>query len=160
MEKDKIKFFVFLNITLFDFIFVFLFFIVNLLFPQNEKILSEIGEYRVTYEEFEKEMERYGKSQNLKDRLDTLTDEGKRKILEQIIRERLFLIDAEKEGIKLTPEEEENIMKLRSYMIIKKYLTEKIKENPVKEEEMKDYYEKNKEKFVIPEKRKLSHIIV
>jgi len=120
----------------------------------------EIGKYKITIDEFENELKRYGKSQSFRDKLDTLTEEGKKRVLENMIRENLFYIAGEEEGIKLSSEEEEQINRLKRYIIIRKYITEKLKEKPVTEEEMKDYYEKNKKEFVIPEKRKASHIIV
>jgi len=145
-----------------DLLVVLIFFlnISNFLFSQNENILVEIGKYKITIDEFENELKRYGKSQSFRDKLDTLTEEGKKRVLENMIRENLFYIAGEEEGIKLSSEEEEQINRLKRYIIIRKYITEKLKEKPVPEEEMKDYYEKNKKEFVIPEKRKASHIIV
>ena len=145
-----------------DLLVVLIFFlnISNFLFSQNENILVEIGKYKITIDEFENELKRYGKSQSFRDKLDTLTEEGKKRVLENMIRENLFYIAGEEEGIKLSSEEEEQINRLKRYIIIRKYITEKLKEKPVTEEEMKDYYEKNKKEFVIPEKRKVSHIIV
>jgi len=145
-----------------DLLVVLIFFlnISNFLFSQNENILVEIGKYKITIDEFENELKRYGKSQSFRDKLDTLTEEGKKRVLENMIRENLFYIAGEEEGIKLSSEEEEQINRLKRYIIIRKYITEKLKEKPVTEEEMKDYYEKNKKEFVIPEKRKASHIIV
>jgi peptidyl-prolyl cis-trans isomerase C len=134
--------------------------ITNFLFSQNENVVVEIGKYKITIDEFENELKRYGKSQSFRDKLDTLTEEGKKRVLENMIRENLFYIAGEEEGIKLSSEEEEQINRLKRYIIIRKYITEKLKEKPVTEEEMKDYYEKNKKEFVIPEKRKASHIIV
>jgi peptidyl-prolyl cis-trans isomerase C len=134
--------------------------ITNFLFSQNENIVAEIGKYKITIDEFENELKRYGKSQSFRDKLGTLTEEGKKRVLENMIRENLFYIAGEEEGIKLSSEEEEQINRLKRYIIIRKYITEKLKEKPVTEEEMKDYYEKNKKEFVIPEKRKVSHIIV
>jgi len=134
--------------------------ITNFLFSQNENVVVEIGKYKITIDEFENELKRYGKSQSFRDKLDTLTEEGKKRVLENMIRENLFYIAGEEEGIKLSSEEEEQINRLKRYIIIRKYITEKLKEKPVTEEEMKDYYEKNKKEFVIPEKRKVSHIIV
>ena len=134
--------------------------ITNFLFSQNENVVVEIGKYKITIDEFENELKRYGKSQSFRDKLDTLTEEGKKRVLENMIRENLFYIAGEEEGIKLSSEEEEQINRLKRYIIIRKYITEKLKEKPVTEEEMKDYYKKNKKEFVIPEKRKVSHIIV
>jgi len=133
---------------------------ISLLAAQEERIIVEIGQEKITLEQLEKEMSRYRKSQNLKDRMEMLTEEGKKRILEQLIRERLFYLAAQEEGIKLSAEEEEQIAGLKKYLLSRKYISQKSKENSISEEEMKNYYEKNKDKFVIPERRKVSHIIV
>jgi len=141
-------------------VFILLFTVISLSVAQEERIIAEIGQEKITLEQLEKEMGRYGRSQNFKDRLETLTEEGKKRILEQLIKERLFYLAAQEEGIKLSSDEEEQMARLKKYFLIRKYISQKIKENPVSEEQMRDYYERNKEKFVIPEKRKISHIVV
>lgn len=141
-------------------IFFFFYLPSFIIFPENGKIIAEIEDKKIVYEDFDKEIKNYRKSLNLKDRLNTLSEEGRKKILENKIREELFFMEAQKEGVELTEEEKYQIEKLKTSLIIRKYIIKKLAENPITEEEIKDYYEKHEEEFVIPEKRKISHIVV
>jgi len=126
----------------------------------EEKVVAQIGNVKITLTEVQKEISRSGKSNSFADKLNTLTTEGKKKILDQLVREKLFSLASQDEGIKLDQDEEEQLTKLRNYLLIRKYKSEKIKQNPVTEQEMKNYYQQHNKEFIIPEKRKISHIIV
>ena len=105
----------------------------------EEKVVAQVGNIKITLAEVQKEISRSGKSNSFTDKLNTLTTEGKKKILDQLVREKLFFLASQDEGIKLDHDEEEQLTKLRNYLLIRKYISKKIKQNPVTEQEMKNY---------------------
>lgn len=135
-----------------------------LLSPQysfsDEQVIATIDVKNITIDDFKYEVKRHGISKSFQNRLLTLTPEGKKKILNELIRENLFYIAAKQEGTTLDKDAERELEKLKSEIIIKKYLKTELDANPVTEKEMKKYYEENLSQFTIPESRKLRHIVV
>ncbi len=99
----------------------------------------------------------------------------------QFVEDRLILYSARKRGLELSPEEKEAFLRqmLRDYpveegldkelasdpaleesLLVKKYKHEKIKDVTVTEEEIKKYYQENKKDFLVPERVKVSQILV
>jgi peptidyl-prolyl cis-trans isomerase C len=77
-----------------------------------------------------------------------------------MVKDSLFYQAAMEKGLTLNEETLKEIELLKRRLLIRKYIEQALKEKPVEEAELRDYYEKNSERFVIPEKRKISHIVV
>ncbi len=110
-----------------------------------------------------------------------LTEEALMLLFEQFIEDRLILYSARKQGLKLSEEEKQAFFKrligdypaeadqaeklvqdqsLEESLLIEKYKYEKIKEVVVTEDEIEKYYSENKKDFLVPERIKVSQILV
>ena len=77
-----------------------------------------------------------------------------------VIRE-LILQQASKDGLDKGPEIEDKLQDLRKRLIVESFLKKKVEvESKVSDEDMKKFYEQNKEKFKSGEQIKASHILV
>lgn len=102
-------------------------------------------------------------------------------LFEQFIEDRLILYSARKQGLELKEQEKEAFLRrmIRDYppeeglsdrlardrsledsLLVEKYKHEKIREIVVTDEEVKKYYEENKKDFLVPERVKVSQILV
>jgi peptidyl-prolyl cis-trans isomerase C len=91
---------------------------------------------------------------------DKLPDTAKKQVIEQIVNKKLIAKNAIKNGIEKDPkylEEMKNIKEDVALQIWQKNELEKIK---FTDQDKKDFFEKNKEKFVIPEILEARHILV
>ncbi|MBC7349470.1 MAG: peptidyl-prolyl cis-trans isomerase [Candidatus Aminicenantes bacterium] len=110
-----------------------------------------------------------------------LPDEALALLFEQFVEDKLILYSARKQGLELTSEEKEAFLRrmsrdypdeeglaeklaadrgLEESLLVEKYKHEKIRETVVTDEEMKKYYEENKKDFLVPERVKVSQILV
>ncbi len=86
--------------------------------------------------------------------------ELRRNIVQELINQELFYLDAIENGYDNDEEFTTEIEKMKAGML-KQYAVSKIfREITVSEDEIKDYYEQNKSQFVEPERVKASHILV
>ncbi|HOL66543.1 MAG TPA: peptidyl-prolyl cis-trans isomerase [bacterium] len=123
-----------------------------------EKVVATVGSEKITAQQVEEEISRFtrpgfpgsGPGSN----------EARKRVLDQLVREKIFLKAATDANVKLTPQEEQQIEKMKTLLIIRKYVEEELKKKPVTEEEVKAYYEKNRDQFTIKERRKISQIVV
>ena len=127
---------------------------------QDDKVLARIGNGVIMVSEFEKEMRMYGKAGNFQEKLLTLTPKGRKNILDKIVRERLLYQAAMDSDTKLDSKTEEYLERLRQNLLVKKYIADTLVQKPITEEELRSYWERHQEEFIIPEKRKVQQIIV
>lgn len=120
-------------------------------------VLAEVGGSTITVEAFTKELE------NLPPYLKPMTEtaEGKKEMLETMIIRELILQEASKEGIENTPDVKAKLDELRKRLVVEAYLKKKVEEQAkVSDEELKKFYEENKDKFKTGDQVKASHILV
>jgi peptidyl-prolyl cis-trans isomerase C len=120
-------------------------------------VLAEVSGTNITVDSFKKEIE------NLPPYLKPMADtaEGKKEMLETMIMRELILQDAAKAGIENTPEVKEKLEELRKRLVVEAYLKKKVEEqSKVSDEDMKKFYEQNKDKFKTGDQIKASHILV
>lgn len=138
----------------------FFFFLIPSQAYNEESLVAEVGKEKITLKDYENRILLHEKSSSFQKKLQSLTPEGKKKILEEMIRDSLFYQDALNKGITLSEDTLKELELIKRRLLIKKYQEQIKKVSPVTEEELSEYYEKNKEEFMIPEKRKLTHIVV
>jgi peptidyl-prolyl cis-trans isomerase C len=126
----------------------------------EEKVVAEVGKEKITLKDYQEQVLQYEKSKSFQQKLQSLTPAGKKKILDGMVTDSLFYQAAMEKGLTLNEETLKEIELLKRRLLIRKYIEQALKEKPIEEAELRDYYEKNSERFVIPEKRKLSHIVV
>ncbi len=92
--------------------------------------------------------------------MEVSTEEGRKKLLEEIISSELFYLNASEQ--QLDQEEEfKQIVEEAKHSLLQRFAVQKLLENIiVSDEEMKVYYEENKESFVASEEVRAKHILV
>jgi parvulin-like peptidyl-prolyl isomerase len=91
---------------------------------------------------------------------DKLPDTAKKQVLEQIINRKLLSKKALKDGIDKDPQYVEAINKIKEDLAFQVWQKNEIDKMKFSDTEKKDFYEKNKNKFVVPENLEASHILV
>ena len=91
---------------------------------------------------------------------DKLPDTAKKQVLEQIINKKLLSKKALEDGIEKDPQYIETIDKIKEDLAFQVWQKNEIDKIKFTDAEKKDFYEKNKDKFVVPENLEASHILV
>ena len=120
-----------------------------------DKILAKVGALTVTEKEvddFLAELGARGPGYN--------TPDGRRAILEQIISSKLLLLDARHNLFETEPEFKAELAKLRETLLINYAGNKVISAVKVSEEDVKKYYEDNRDRFMQGETVNADHILV
>ena len=111
---------------------------------EGGKVLATIDGEKVTLEEFNKELDRIPANMKML----VLTQSGKQSFLDRYIVKRLLMEEAKKENIEKDKEFQDRLSDIREQLLIESLLKKKVTTNiNTTEEQLKEYYEKNKEKF-------------
>ncbi len=128
---------------------VFILFCFVLLFfgcgkKEDGKVLATIDGEKITLEEFNKELDRIPANMKML----VLTQSGKQSFLDRYVVKRLLLEEAKKANIEKDKDFQDRLSDIREQLLIESLLKKKVATNiNPSEQELKDYYEKNKEKF-------------
>jgi len=120
-------------------------------------VLAEVGSATITVDSFKKELD------NLPPYLKPMTEtaEGKKEMLETMIIRELILQEAAKSGVENSPAVKEKLEDLKKRLVVEAYLKQKVEEQAkVGDDELKKFYESNKDKFKTGDQVKASHILV
>jgi len=120
-------------------------------------VLAEVGSAKITVDAFKKELE------NLPPYLKPMTEtaDGKKEMLETMIIRELILQEASKEGIENTPAVKDKLDELKKRLVVEAYLKKKVEEQAkVSDEDLKKFYDQNKDKFKTGDQVRASHILV
>lgn len=121
------------------------------------KVLAEVNSGTITTGDFERELK------NLPEYLKAMADtpQGRKEMLDTIVIRELILQQASKDGLDKGPEIEEKLQDLRKRLIVESFLKKKVEaDSKVSDEDLKKFYEQNKDKFKAGEQIKASHILV
>ena len=121
------------------------------------EVLAEVDGTTITTGDFKKELD------NLPSYLKQMAEsvEGKKEMLETMIIRELIMQEAGKEGIENTPAVKEKLEELKKRLVVEAYLKKKVEEQAkISDEELKKFYDQNKDKFKTGDQVKASHIIV
>jgi peptidyl-prolyl cis-trans isomerase C len=121
------------------------------------KVLAEVNGGTITTGDFERELK------NLPEYLKAMaeTPQGRKEMLDTMVIRELILQQASKDGIDKGAEIEDKLQDLRKRLIVESFLKKKVEvESKVSDEDMKKFYEQNKDKFKSGEQIKASHILV
>lgn len=89
-----------------------------------------------------------------------LPDNAKKQVLEEIINKKLISKKAIKDGIEKDPQYVETISKVKEDLAFQVWQKNEVDKMKFTDADKKDFYEKNKDKFVVPETLEASHILV
>jgi peptidyl-prolyl cis-trans isomerase C len=121
------------------------------------KVMAEVNGGSITTGDFERELK------NLPEYLKAMADtpQGRKEMLDTMVIRELILQQAAKDGLDKGPEIEEKLQDLRKRLIVESFLKKKVEtESNVSDEDLKKFYEQNKDKFKAGEQVKASHILV
>ncbi|QER42788.1 hypothetical protein F1847_08525 [Thermodesulfobacterium sp. TA1] len=124
------------------------------------KVLAEVGPYKLYEEEVEKVLNQDPQVQELIKSSPGAKEQIKKTLVERWITLSLLGLAAKDEGLDKTPEVQRELANIEKQVLAQKYLKAKLAGIKVSEEELKSYYEKNKERYVEPEAVELKHILV
>ena len=124
--------------------------------PLKEKELARVNNRIITLDEFEQEM---GQLPQLY-KLQMISEEGRRKFLQDLINQELLLQEAQEKGIDKDKKVLANLERLKKGLIINA-LMEALCEgkDAVSDEEVASYYQEHKDEFLL-EKVRVRHIMV
>jgi peptidyl-prolyl cis-trans isomerase C len=124
--------------------------------PHNGQELARVNGHVITLEEFEQEMERLPESAKLQ----MISEEGRRKFLQELINQELLLQEAKKKGLDKNKEILANVEMLKKGLIISALGEELcVGKDEVSDDEVEAYYQENKKEFVL-EKVWIRHILL
>ncbi len=123
---------------------------------EKKKVLARIGEIEITQGYLDSLIEAI--PPQYKARMATL--EGKKQLLEQIVAVKLFSKEASRLQIDKKPKVKANIESLTEQLLASEYVKHLQSQIKIGEDELKQYYEKNRSEFQQPEQIRARHILV
>ena len=124
----------------------------------EDKVLATVGNEKITEKDLEDNIKQF--RMMFPQAPPTLNPEQKRMILDQMVLHKTLFTAAMDAGTKLDTEAEFQLDMMRKTFTIKLFIDKQLAAVPVKDAEIKAYYDKNTMQFTIPETRKLRHIVV
>lgn len=122
----------------------------------DNNVLAKIENIEITKEQFINVMRGLPQQQAM----EFSTQEGSRKLLDEMIAGELFYLEAEKNNLE-QDEEFIKIMEEAKHNMLQRYAVQKLLEDiKVSQEEIKEYYNNNKNEFVAEEQVSARHILV
>lgn len=88
------------------------------------------------------------------------TEEGQKRLLEELIHQELFYLDAIETGLDKDQNYQDELKKVQENFLKQYAINHLVKTADVEEKELKDYYEANKEHFKTPATANAAHILV
>lgn len=98
---------------------------VSQLFSESEKILAKVGEMVITQRELDKLVSSYLKNKQVK-QVKPFTLEDKKKLLDQMVKGALMVMEAEREKLEETPDVKAKLWRYRHELLLQEYINKKI----------------------------------
>jgi peptidyl-prolyl cis-trans isomerase C len=120
-------------------------------------VLAEVGGAKITVDDFKKELE------TLPPYLKPMTEtaDGKKELLETMVIRELIMQEAQKDGTDKSEAVQAKLEELKKRLVVEAYLKKKVEElAKVSDEDLKKFYDQNKDKFKTGDQVKASHILV
>lgn len=138
------------------FFFVTLFFI-SCSKTDDSKVLATIDNEKLTIKEFNRDLDKIPINMKML----VATQSGKKSYLDKLIVKKLLLREAKKENIEKDKEFQDRLNDMKEQFLIESLLKKKINvDSQVSEEDMKKYYDKNKENFKRDREINTRHILL
>ncbi|MCX8110013.1 MAG: peptidylprolyl isomerase, partial [Syntrophorhabdaceae bacterium] len=140
---------------------IILFFAVSMIFScsktDSSKVLATIDNEKITIEEFNKDIDKIPVNMKMM----VATESGKKNYLDKLIIKKLLLREAKKENIEKEKEFQDRLSEIKEQLVLETLLKKKINlDSQITEEDMKKYYEKNKETFKREREINTRHILL
>lgn len=123
---------------------------------QAESILATIGDQKITDKDLQVKLEalppQYVSFYS--------SSEGKRKLLDQLVQQKLFYLEAKAKNFEQDPDVQTALEKMKEEVLTNYYLKKEMEKITVSDKEINDYYNQNKSKYMSEDSVKASHILV
>ncbi len=110
-------------------------------------VLAKVGSWTMTIEEFN---ERLARLKEAIPEYDINNPEAKKMVLEELVNQQLFVLDAEQRGIARQKEIADAVEELRRTLLVREVAGQLVKEVKATEQEAQDYYNQEKERLAEP----------
>lgn len=121
-----------------------------------QKPLATVGDRVITLGEFAATIDRMDQFERLRYQ----SVERRRQLLDEIIKAELLAIEAKKRGLDQKPEVKERIRQILREDVMRQVRTETTAPADIPESEVREYYEKHRDEFRDPERRRVAHIVM
>jgi peptidyl-prolyl cis-trans isomerase C len=123
----------------------------------ESQVLAKIGNQTIT----EADLQEWVNAVPDRFRQQILTPEGKKKTLDYIVNIQVMAAEAEKQGMDKASDIQKLLMLTKNDLLARVYLDKMTKDLPAPtEQESKEYYEKNRSQYAMPESVHLHHILL
>ncbi len=124
---------------------------------KDAKVLATVNGVNITSDDFDREVKA------LPEYIRAMADtpQGKKEMMDTLVMRELILQQAAKDGVDKSKDVEEKMVELKKRIIVDTYLKKKVETSAkISDEELKNFYEKNLDKFKADEQVRASHILV
>nr|WP_275938139.1 peptidylprolyl isomerase [Oryzomonas sagensis] len=121
------------------------------------QVVAEVNGSTITTGDFARELK------NLPEYLKSMADtpQGRKEMMDTMVIRELILQQAAKDGLDKSPEIAEKLADLKKRLIVESFLKKKVETDAkVSDEDLKKFYEQNKDKFKTGDQMRASHILV
>jgi len=125
-----------------------------------EKILAEVGPYRLTESELARIIEEDPRLKEILKANPQLKPQIEKGVLERWVNIAILALAAKEENLSEDPLIKSKLLEAEKMILAEAYLQKKISKVSLSEEELKSYYEKHKDQYKEPEGLKLKHILI
>ncbi len=122
---------------------------------KGSKVVAEVGKEKITLEEID------GMIKNLPQQLQEIASSQRESFLENVINQKLLYAEALSRNLGKDSNVEKQIEEMTKQIIIGEFLRREIEQKVyIFDEDVKNYFEANKQQFIEPEKFRARHILV
>jgi len=125
----------------------------------GDEIAASVGEIIITKQEYTDYLLLYRKIKDFKKVAETLTPEGKERILNELIEQYLFVLEAKSSGLDKKPLVQQEIQKAIENVLAQSFIKMEIGRVNVSDENLIKYYNLNPEPYTTGMRVKVKHII-
>ena len=119
------------------------------------RVLAQIGTHAITEADVERFIAALGQRAEM-----YRNPQGRKAVLEQMISQRLFLLDAQRNLMEREPAFKEQLAAVKEQLLMEYAIEKAIKDVKLTEDEVRRYYDENTEQFAGEETVEASHILV
>lgn len=126
----------------------------------NGKLIAEVGSYKLYEEDLNLLLEEEPQLQQILKVKPELKREVYNSLINRWINIHLLYLQSEKEGLLSDSQIQRKLEELKKMLVAEEYLKRKIEKIKIEEKDLKNYYEKNKDKYKKTEGVKVKHILI
>ncbi|WP_026476886.1 peptidylprolyl isomerase [Alkaliphilus transvaalensis] len=123
---------------------------------EKNQVVATVGNKQITQDYIQKVLSTLDPQRAMQ----FYSEEGKKKLVEELVNQELFYLDALTKELDQSPSFLSEIEAMKENLLKQYAINQLLKDITVSEDEVQAYYSEHKEKFVAPESVRASHILV